>query len=292
MARLRFAEDPYSRLAVWARRLALFSLAAALLSIIIVRSGLVEVEPGLVTFAGALVFAILAILAGLASFVVIWRDGLRGLGYAVSGIAISALLLAYPTYLGVTAYRLPVISDITTDAIEPPRFEAIARLRSRAANPVQYAGLYAAEQQHDAYPDVEPLEVSVSPKTAYDTALALVNRNRWLVIDSRDPQGGRRDGRIEAVARTPVMGFREDVVIRIRGTGEESRIDMRSASRYGRHDIGSNAARITGFFAQVEEALDAAIDRQERLARRASQQKKQTKSPPGKKAADQPAVRR
>lgn len=292
MARLRFAEDPYSRLAIWARRLALFSLAAALLSIIIVRSGLVEVEPGLVTFAGALVFAILAILAGLASFVVIWRDGLRGLGYAVSGIAIGVLLLAYPTYLGITAYRLPVISDITTDAIEPPRFEAIARLRSRAANPVQYAGLYAAEQQHDAYPDVEPLEVSVSPKTAYDTALALVNRNRWLVIDSRDPQGGRRDGRIEAVARTPVMGFREDVVIRIRGTGEESRIDMRSASRYGRHDIGSNAARITGFFAQVEEALDAAIDRQERLARRASQQKKQTKSPPGKKAADQPAARR
>lgn len=293
MARLRFAEDPYSRLAIWARRLALFSLAAVLLSIIIVRSGLIEVEPGLVTFAGALVFAILAILTGLASFAVIWRDGLRGLGYAVSGIAIGAVLLLYPAYLGYKAYHLPAISDITTDAIDPPRFEAIARLRSRAANPVQYAGLYAAEQQHDAYPDIEPLEVSVTPKVAYDTALALVNRNRWLVIDARDPQGGRRDGRIEAVARTPIMGFRDDVVIRIRGTGEETRIDMRSASRYGRHDVGTNAKRITAFFEQIEETIDAAIDRQERQERRASQQKKQTKGQPAKKqSTGQPAAKR
>jgi uncharacterized protein (DUF1499 family) len=293
MARLRFAEDPYSRLAIWARRLALFSLAAVLLSIIIVRSGLIEVEPGLVTFAGALVFAVLAILTGLASFAVIWRDGLRGLGYAVSGIAIGVVLLIYPAYLGYKAYHLPAISDITTDAIDPPRFEAIARLRSRTANPVQYAGLYAAEQQHDAYPDIEPLEVSVTPKVAYDTALALVNRNRWLVIDARDPQGGRRDGRIEAVARTPIMGFRDDVVIRIRGTGEETRIDMRSASRYGRHDVGTNAKRITGFFEQIEETIDAAIDRQERLERRASQQKKSTKGQPAKKqSAGQPATKR
>lgn len=293
MARLRFAEDPYSRLAIWARRLALFSLAAVLLSIIIVRSGLIEVEPGLATLAGALVVAILAILTGLTSFAVIWRDGLRGLGYAVSGIAIGAVLLLYPAYLGYKAYHLPAISDITTDAIDPPRFEAIARLRSRAANPVQYAGLYAAEQQHDAYPDIEPLEVSVTPKFAYDTALALVNRNRWLVIDARDPQVGRRDGRIEAVARTPIMGFRDDVVIRIRGTGEETRIDMRSASRYGRHDIGANAARITSFFEQVETTIDEALDRQERLERRASQQKKSTKGQPAKKQpAGQPAAKR
>lgn len=289
MARLRFAEDPYSRLAIWARRLALFSLAAVVLSIVIVRSGLLEVEPGLVTFTAALVFAVLAILFAFASFVTIWRDGLRGLGYAVSAIAIGAALLAYPAYLGVKAYRLPPISDITTDVIDPPRFEVIARLRTRAANPVVYAGLYAAELQHNAYPEVEPLIVSVPPKTTYDTALALVNRNRWLVIDARDPQGGRRDGRIEAVARTPIMGFRDDIVIRIRANGEDSRIDMRSASRYGRHDIGTNARRIVSFFEQIEATLDEALDRQEKLERRASQQKKQTKGQPAKA---QPAANR
>ena len=114
MARLRFAEDPYSRLAIWSRRMALFSLAAVLLSIIIVRSGLVEVEPGLATFGGALVFAGLAILTGLASFVVIWRDGLRGLGFAVSlgpmDLPPAALALALLAFnLGIEAVQVAIV---------------------------------------------------------------------------------------------------------------------------------------------------------------------------------------
>jgi uncharacterized protein (DUF1499 family) len=244
------------------------------------------------TFGAALVFSALAILLGLASFIVIWRQGLRGLGHALTGMAISFALLAYPSYLAYRAYELPAIVDITTDTIDPPRFEAIARLRGRSANPVAYAGLYSAEQQHDAYPDIEPLELSVTPKMAYDTALALANRNRWLVIDAREPLPGRRDGRIEAVARSPIMGFREDVLVRIRGNGDEARVDMRSASRYGRHDIGSNAKRITGYFGQIEDAVDAMLDRQERLERRASQQKKPVKGTATKGQANQPPARR
>ena len=49
-----------------------------------------------------------------------------------------------------------MINDITTDALDPPRFDVLARLRPRGT--VEYAGLYAAEQQRKAYPDVEPLE--------------------------------------------------------------------------------------------------------------------------------------
>src|SRR4051794_16122461 len=82
MARRHVTVEPISRLAIWARRMALFSLAAALLSIIIVRSGLLEIRPALATFAGALACAVIAIVLALAAFVVIWKDGLRGLGYA------------------------------------------------------------------------------------------------------------------------------------------------------------------------------------------------------------------
>ena len=41
------------------------------------------------------------------------------------------------------------------------------------------------------------------------------------------------------------MGFREDVSIRITPDGEESRVDIRSSSRYFESDLGSNAARVT-----------------------------------------------
>jgi uncharacterized protein (DUF1499 family) len=264
MARRRLPDEPNSKFAVWSRRLALFSVAAALIAIIIVRAGLIEALPGMVTLGGALGFAGLAMLLALASFVTIWRQGLGGLGYAVTAIAVGTLLMAYPAYLGYQAYKLPPIYDITTDVIDPPSFDAVRRLRSRATNPVQYAGLYAAEQQRESYPEIAPLELSVPPKLAYDHALALVNKRRWLVLDAREPQAKRRDGRIEAVARTPIMGFREDVVIRIRGNDEESRVDMRSSSRYGFHDIGSNASRIQGFLEGLEGELDTALEREER----------------------------
>jgi uncharacterized protein (DUF1499 family) len=257
MARRRLAEDPVSRLAIWARRFALFSLVAAFLSVIIVRSGFLEIEPALATFGGALLFAALGILAALLSFIFIWKDGLRGLGYSVIAIFIGGALLAYPGYLGWKAWHLPQIADITTDPIDPPRFEAIARLRPRNANPVAYAGLYAAEQQRFAYPEIEPLLLATTPKIAYDATRAVLAKHKWRAIDEREPQpAARREGRIEFVDRTPVMGFRDDVVIRIRGSGEGTRVDVRSASRYGRHDFGTNAKRVMALLEEIETAAD------------------------------------
>ena len=164
-----------------------FAVAAALIAIIIVRAGLLEVLPGIVTFAGALAFGAIGILLALLSLITIWRQGLSGLGYSVTAIAVGGLLLAYPAYLGYKAYKLPAISDITTDVLDPPSFDAIRPLRSRDTNPVQYAGLYAAEQQREAYPEVATLELTVSPKIAYEHALALVQKRRWLVMDAREP---------------------------------------------------------------------------------------------------------
>ena len=252
MARLRFSDDPMSRLAIWARRFAFFSLVATVLSIIVVRWGFLEIVPSLVTFGGALVFAALAILVGLAAFVTIWKDGLDGLGHALLAIFIGALLLAFPAYLAIKAYKLPQISDIATDPIDPPRFEAIARVRPRNANPIIYAGLYAAEQQRRAYPNIEPLLVTVPPKAAFDAALAIANKRRWRVVDTRDPSP-TREGRIEAVARTPIMGFRDDIVIRVRPAPDGARVDVRSASRYGRHDLGTNAARIRSLLDDIDD---------------------------------------
>jgi hypothetical protein len=78
------------------------------------------------------------------------------------------------------------------------------------------------------------------------------------VIDERPPQLPRRIGRIEAVARTPIMGFREDVSIRVTPDGEDSRVDIRSASRYFDSDLGSNAARVAKLIDDINTAVDNA----------------------------------
>jgi uncharacterized protein (DUF1499 family) len=260
MARRRLADQPPSRLAIWARRVALFSLVAAVLSIVIVRSGILEIEPALATFGGALLLSVIGSLLALASFVVIWKDGLGGLSYGLTAIFIGLALNAYPLYLGYRWYKLPQIYDITTDPIDPPRFEAIARLRQRNANSPLYPGLYAAEQQRVAYPNIEPLMVDAPPNVAYEAAMAVVTKRKWLVIDNREPQLNRREGRIEAVVRTPIMGFREDVVVRVRATtGGGARVDIRSASRWGRFDFGSNASRVAALVEDIETVADAPV---------------------------------
>jgi uncharacterized protein (DUF1499 family) len=47
------------------------------------------------------------------------------------------------------------------------------------------------------------------------------------------------------------MGFREDISIRVRTASGVVRVDMRSASRYGNHDLGSNARRIERFLSDL-----------------------------------------
>src|SRR3974390_2478669 len=271
MRRQHFTEAPVSRLAVWARRLALFSLAATFIAVIIVRSGALDIVPALSTLAGALVLACVAILLAFGAGVVIWRHGIGGGGHAVAALFIGAALIAYPLYLGARASRLPAIYDITTDPIDPPQFDAIARLRPRDANPITYAGLYAAEQQHSAYPDIEPDDTTATPQDAYAAAMRVIAKRKWHVVDSRPPQGPLpqvidarasqagtgRDGLIEAVARTPILGFRDDVVVRIRPTIDGARIDVRSASRFGRHDLGTNAKRVRSLIDDIDDALSA-----------------------------------
>ena len=268
--------EPTSRLAIWARRLAGFALLASILAILIVRSGLLEIWPALATFAGALGIAVVALLVAFAAFVVIWMEGLAGMGAALTAMALSLALLAYPAYLGLKAARLPWIYDITTDPIDPPRYDALSRLRPRDANPIAYSGLYAAEQQRKAYPDVGPLATNATPQAAYDAALAVVNKRRWRVVDARAPQAGRREGHIEAVARTPIMGFRDDVSIRVRAEPDGARIDARSSSRYGSFDFGANASRVRVLMNEIEDAIRA-----QRPERPPAQPAK--KSTPGKK---------
>jgi uncharacterized protein (DUF1499 family) len=256
MVRRRVSEQPTSRLAIWARRLALFSLVATLVAIIIVRSGALDIVPALSTLAGALVLAVVAILLAVAAGFVIWMEGTGGVREAVTALFVGLALIAYPLYLGVKAYRLPAIYDVTTDPIDPPRFEAIARLRPRDANPVSYAGLYTAELQRKAYSDIEPDLTTVTPQEAYNAVLKIVSKRKWHVVDARPPQGiAPRDGLIEAIARTPILGFRDDVVVRVRATRDGARIDVRSASRYGRHDLGGNAARVRALIDDVDDLL-------------------------------------
>jgi uncharacterized protein (DUF1499 family) len=283
MVSKRFPDSMRSATATWAGRLAIFAVVVAALSVIVIRSELLEIGPSLATFGAALVFACLAILLALVSFVGIWRYGQSGLGSAFLAIFLGGALLPYPAYLAYRTYKQPQITDVTTNTADPPRFDVIARLRERGTND------YSPEQarlQRAAYPDLETLQVSAPVQTVYDAAMTVVNKRKLRVVDARAPIAGRRDGTIEAVARSAIMGFRDYVMIRVRPAGNDSRVDIRSAARYPFLDFGGgNAARIRALNEEIDEVASAVQGKVERDAERAAEraEKERAKNPNQKK---------
>jgi len=280
MVRRRFAKEPISRLAIWARRCALFSLAATVLVIVIVRAGWIEIDPSLAAVTGALGIAGFSILLALAALVVIWREGIDGVGRALLAMVIGGVLLAYPAYLSTKYVRTPMIPDVTTDISDPPKFDVVAKLRPRGT--VDYPGTIMATRQRNAYPDIEPLQIATTAQLAFEAARSVINKRKWNVILDRPPQAGRRDGQIEAIALTPILGFREDVVIRVRGGADGARIDVRSASRYGGHDLGSNAARVRSLLEDIDDTAAVLVE---------ERNKKAAAKPAPAKSPPQPAKR-
>ncbi len=145
------------------------------------------------------------------------------------------------------AGQVPRIHDISTDTTTPPQFAAIVPVREAAkANPIEVSS-DVIEQQKQGYPDIGPVTLSVPPAEAFDRALTLARARGWEIV-SADAQVGR----IEATDTTRWFGFKDDIVIRITPASEGSRVDLRSVSRVGRSDAGTNARRIRAFIADLQ----------------------------------------
>ena len=134
----------------------------------------------------------------------------------------------------------PKIHDITTSIDNPPTFEAVLPLRQGARNPVDYAAATGAEQRK-GYPDIVPLTLSLPPAAAFARALDAARAMGWDIVASKP------DTRIEATDTTLLFGFKDDVVVRVAPQGSGSVIDVRSLSRVGGSDFGTNAQRVRSY---------------------------------------------
>lgn len=205
-------------------------------------------------------FAILrfTLYAGLAVIVVTLTGLVLGL-LARSGRSITCSLATVVLLVAVAwapvghlraAQRVPPIHDITTDPDDPPRFVAVLPLRREAPNPVEYGGPALAAQQRVAYPDLGPARFSAPPAHVFEQAATVARRMGWEIVAAVPPEG-----RLEATDRTFWFGFRDDVVVRVAPADEGTRVDVRSVSRVGRSDLGTNARRIRDFLAALRAAL-------------------------------------
>ncbi|HSH27603.1 MAG TPA: DUF1499 domain-containing protein, partial [Wenzhouxiangella sp.] len=132
-----------------------------------------------------------------------------GAGALVAALLIGLGTAGVPPMLAHNAGSVPRIHDITTDTADPPEFVAIAPLRADAPNPPEYAGEETARKQHQAYPDIQTLQIDAWPAIVFDHALEVARAQGWEIVAADEAQG-----RIEATDTTFWFGFKDDVVIR------------------------------------------------------------------------------
>ncbi len=250
--------EPWSRAALWSRSVAVFAATVAALSVLLTRLNVIAPVSALASIGAAVALALIALLLVGAACVTIWNTGRRGAGAAFGGALIALLTLAYPAWLALEAVRLPVLADISTDVSNPPYF-SLSRGAYEARGSFQPKGVAqkARAAQRPAYPDVEPIVVDLDSDETFALVLKTAKAVGWKVVDQRPPGGRTGEGHIDFVDKTLVMGLDEDVTVRLKPLPGQTRIDLRSASRYGRHDFGANAKRILAFAEELQTQLDA-----------------------------------
>jgi uncharacterized protein (DUF1499 family) len=255
----RYATARYSvkeaREATWARRIALFFVQLLILTVLLHRFATLTTPVAInlmgVSFAGLLI----AIAIAVASLVRIWFGGQTGAGQAFAAIFIALLGLAVPAYYLSHAIFLPRLNDIATTPEEPLELKALAAQRPANANSVAAPDDAVIEAQDEAYPDLGPMSLERSASEVFSLVQEAVERLGWTIVLSEAP-GETGAGRIEATDRTLIMGFTDDVIVQIKGDDSHAIVDARSLSRYGLHDLGTNAERIRTLFAEVTAALE------------------------------------
>lgn len=195
---------------------------------------------------GGLAAAVLGLVALLLD-----RSSGRVIRLALVTILLGSLVSGIPWQMKQRARQVPPIHDITTDMEDPPAFVAILPLRRDAPNPVQYGGPELAAQQQKAYPEVRQLLLRIPSKDAFSKALEAARVMGWEIVDSNQEQG-----RIEATDTTLWFGFKDDIVVRVTPDREGSRIDVRSVSRVGKSDVGTNARRIQAYLRKITQAAE------------------------------------
>ena len=198
----------------------------------------------------------IALILSVLALVRIWITGQQGAVQAVIGIIVGVLMFALPAWYLPKLISLPQINDISTDRKSPPKFQTIARSRTTGANPGSYSGKAFANTQEHSYPDIVPFTLERSYDVAFEIAKQAAERLGWEIIAQKPPRRPGQNGYLEAVDKTLIFGFKDDIVVRVAGNDKSSRIDVRSASRYGRHDLGRNAERIRQFFNAIKTDLD------------------------------------
>ncbi len=238
--------------------LALIGIGLMILGTIGNRTGIIGTSIALPMFGIGALVVITAIVLGLFGVIRGWASphvigGTKGWLAIVLGIAAIAITF----FIVKDGLSAPPIHDVTTAPSDPPEFVTLYDAHYAGRDYDSFAAYDESRDQIDiagAYPDLKTVTLSNSVNDVFKAAENAAAQMGWEVAAVV-----AEEGRIEATATTPLFGYKDDVVIRVRlDADNQTALDVRSASRVGEGDLGANAKRIIAFIDAVTAQLPPA----------------------------------
>ena len=247
-----YLERRVSNATVWSRRVAVFSAVLFLTAGTGHRFGFLSTPDFLPVLGVVAAFAILALLFAVRALFLFWHHGGKGGSSLLFAILVSLLVL-WP--FGITAYHglvLPALNDVSTDTDDPPALALAAAQRTPEMNQIEPFTPERRKLQHDNYPAATGRRYEAPISQVAEVVEEVLDNRGWRIVGSTEFPSDATEITVEAQASSLLLGFPADIAIRLIDEDTSTYVDMRSASRYGPHDFGDNAARIASFLAELD----------------------------------------
>lgn len=236
--------DTGSGLTGWVVRIGWAAVGLFVVGPLLAHFGVVRSLAGFGIFALGGLLGIITTLLGLVAVI---RSQGASRAMALRGF-IPALIVAVAFLVAASGGGgYPRINDITTDLSNPPQFVSAQTLPGNTGRDMGYPGVEFARQQQEGYPELRSIRLSVPADKGFVFVQAAARTMPSWVLTREDPTAKV----IEGVDTTWLFRFQDDFVIEVRDEDGHSVVHMRSKSRDGQGDMGTNAKRIHTFLGRV-----------------------------------------
>ena len=247
----------HSKAARWAIPPAVFSPVLASMAILSHRFGLLSEQNFILVLLAALGLAVTGGLLAMLGLRSLWREAAIGGRRSALALLICMPVLVPAAVAAWLAQTTAPLSDISTDTQDPPHFSTQTAL-GPGMNVNEPPRLNAVLQKQ-FYPSVTGRRYQLSADGIAAQVSAIVAQSGWIAATRRPVSQSNGEWTIEATVTTAILGFKDDVVIRVTDEGESTYVDMRSASRFGAADLGANARRIGLFMNDLDMRIQSAV---------------------------------
>lgn len=235
-----------SKWAIWARRFGSLALPLAIIPVFLHRERLITSNDFNVIELIAMGVAALALVLALGAFVRLWITGDQGWGKAVIGLFLGLVCLVPAGILALQMTSYPAVSDVSSNFVVPPGL--VSQAAGRAPAPDEWAAVEAA------FPNARDRTYPFGAAQMYNLTVALAEARGWEPRARREPQTPLAEGQVNAIAMT-LLGWRDEVAIRIQGDPQGAIVSMRSAALHAGPDFGENGRRIEEFLVALDDRV-------------------------------------